>query len=269
MKVVYKGLIKGDGLENEDICDSCGNVFWVIDGATDLFGLNLFSTVDDVAYYVKHLNENIKKHCYENAELSDIIKESVVDTNRELLLSINYTETYKLPCFAIAMARIQNNVFDYYVLGDCTIAIRDEEGVRKITDDRIGTFSKKNVGQLSQLIQNGEYSKEREIEIYRLTRSCMNKKDGYWIGSCDPVGIVHGVSGKLAINKKTSYLAYTDGLAEAFEVFEIYTIDKLKFQKEEIDYVLSKLINIRSYDTGRAYTRVRQQDDIAFVLVEG
>ncbi len=196
MRVICKKTLKGDGSENEDIYGIKDDFFWIIDGATDLFGLDLFDGEDDVACYIRQLSTNIGRICEEKKDLKDILCESIRSTNNDLNLVVNSYESYKLPSFAILIAKLNEDTCDYYILGDCTLVVFGSEQLTKISDERLYIFSRNNREGIRRLKNEDRLNDISERSIFQETRKQMNQLNGYWIGSPDGSGIEYGLTGQ-------------------------------------------------------------------------
>lgn len=258
---------RGDGMDNEDIYGYRDNVFWVIDGATDLFHLNLFDCDDDVAYYVRCLSKTIFNNISAIESLKSIVIKAINDANNICNINVSETEAYKFPSFAIVVARINESKLEYFVLGDCTLLLNTNNGIVEITDKRLLEFSKRNRAGIERLLSSDAFDHVTEIEIYRETRFLMNKKNGYWIGSVDLCGIDHAIEGVLKIDEDTKIIGCTDGFMEAFNLFDIANIDKNIFDAFALEKISKELRKRQNEDQERNKARVRTKDDLTYILV--
>lgn len=257
----------GDGIENEDVIGYKGDYFWIIDGATDLFNLDFFGCQDDVAHYVKQLSECIAGSVNNNLEMNKIIKKAIYMTNKILNLEVDNYYAYELPSFAILFVKLEMNKCKYFVLGDCILQIKNKSNIIQIRDNRIKTFSKKNRVGFEELKKNNKLNYFSEKKLYIDTRKYMNRIDGYWIGSADAKGLEHGIEGEVDTDQNTICLGYSDGLLEAFELFDVAKINKDIFDKKTLEKVVRQLRELQQKDTQRECTRVRVKDDLSYILV--
>lgn len=265
MQVVKAVTKRGDRAENEDTYGYIENAFWVIDGATDLFELGL-SEGDDVAYYVKSLSDEISE-CFNQSDLlTEIIYKSILNTNRKCKIDTTLYETYKYPSFAIAIVRYKKHKLEYLVLGDCTIIAKIDKRIIEITDTRIEKFSDINKKGMEKLREQESFSKNSELELFKTTRSYMNKENGYWIGSVNPIGIVHALTGEFEIDDKTEIICCTDGFLEAFKLFGISDISEKIFDENVLIKIENELRKRQNDDDERKITRVRVKDDLTYIL---
>ena len=88
-------------------------------------------------------------------------------------------EKYKLPTFAITIARMNDTNIEWYGLGDCEIYMHGKI-YRDESFDRINNRNQKEVSD--------------KAALHRETRMLLNDKnrpEGYWIGSLDGLGCVY------------------------------------------------------------------------------
>ena len=267
MKVLASFSERGDRIENEDVYGYNKNIFWVIDGATDLYHLNLFECNDDVAHYVRQLSQCIYNNANDKDKLVDIIRKSVLDTNDLLNLKTEEYDSYKMPSFAILLARVTDSKCEYYILGDCVLLIKKKNKIIKITDKRLLAFTEKNRSGIVNLQKNGRLNSENETNLYRDIRKYMNSENGYWIGSVDCAGIENAIQGEIDIDDESMFLGFSDGLLEAFDLFEISAIDESVFDAARLEYIVKELRKLQQDDAQRSIARVRKKDDLTYILV--
>lgn len=267
MEVLSSYSERGDGPDNEDAYGYRDNIFWVIDGATDLYHLNLFGCDDDVARYVRQLNQCIYDNANGKDRLADILRKSVSDTNKLLSLKTEDYEIYKLPSFAVLLARMTGSKCEYYILGDCVLLVRNKGEIIKLTDSRLLVFTEKNRSGIEALKKSGKLTYENKIELLRDTRKYMNTENGYWIGSVDCAGIDNAIQGEIDIDPETMCLGCSDGLMEAFDLFGISAIDGSIFDAEKLKHIVNALRKCQQDDARNSVARVRKKDDLTYILV--
>ena len=265
MQVIKAVTKRGDRDENEDTYGCIENAFWVIDGATDLFDLGL-SKGDDVAFYVQNLSHEISGNFNINKSLSEIVREAILGTNKKCKIDTTMYETYKFPSFAIAIVRYTDNRLEYLVLGDCSIIAKVNGEIIEITDTRIAEFSDLNKKGIEKMREQGTLNHNSELSLFQRTRSYMNIENGYWIGSVDPVGVSHALTGEFEIDDKTQIICCTDGFIEAFKTFNISEINEETFDDKILEKIENELRKRQDGDCNRNITRVRVKDDLTYIL---
>lgn len=272
MQVYYSTTQKGDGAENEDCLGFLGNTFWVIDGATDVFDHHYFSESDDTAWYVRELNKSILNHIDSGLGLREILINAVkqikcaVEREHPHIKKVN---GWELPSFAIAMGRIKDSCFEYYVLGDCGIYLFTGKEDQIITDTRISSISQINRDNLANALEDN-INDQGEKQIYQKTRMLMNQEDGYWIGSLDGKGLEHAIEGKIKVDRAyMRCLCYSDGFSEALDVFKISGYSHALFEGDNVEQIIKELRKKQEEDIHREiHLRVRKKDDLTVMLIK-
>lgn len=243
---------------NQDCYGYKDNIFWVIDGATDVFGKNYISASGDVYWVVQQLNQELH-----NGDTSLALKEYVrsaidkVNSNAESLSPlIHDIPPNFLPTYSICCVRYEKNLLEYLCLGDCSVFVSNSP-LTRYTDERIYPFHlavnkvKNQYCKDVNLYHTEVLKKVREIKQY------INIKDGYWIGTLDANVIDHAIFGKISIQPNERFLICSDGFRPSIdesqlvsfnpnEIFNIQSLQKiLKRQNiSESDYYSKTGIDI-------------------------
>ena len=160
---------------NQDIYGWQGNTMWVIDGATPLFGDDLLGG-NDVQKTMQKISDALKRHIDDTQSLASMLYHACKDVESEYRHTISdydLIDKYKLPTFAITIARVNNTNIEWYGLGDCEIYMHGKI-YRDESFDRINNRNRKEVSD--------------KAALHRETRMLLNDKnhpEGYWIGSLD------------------------------------------------------------------------------------
>ena len=250
LDIIFCGSSKGEKLYNQDIYGVNGNIAWVFDGATDLFGSRY--TNDDVYYAMTMLNNALKNISQYNISLQDFISRAVWKSKAAIEMqypSFFDTVSFIAPSFALSAIKINDSSIDYIVLGDCFIEIQQQNKVFTVSDDRFKKISERNKEGINKLDTSNKSYENSVLEIYRRTRMSLNKPYGYWIGSFDLLGLDKSITGEIDIEKNTTTIAlYSDGMLGELEGSSI----------------LSKMCNDISNDTfshNDVYLRCMQKFD--------
>ncbi|SDH26727.1 Protein phosphatase 2C [Prevotella communis] len=268
MKVLYSFNQKGDGIANEDICGFTKDAAWVIDGATDVFNLNALGKNNEVNWYVNELHKLLYRNfTSEKIKIVDGIQKSVKELYLRLKSIPNLSEvpTYKLPTYTIAAIGIGNNIMDYYVLGDSSIAYLHDKEVHLLTDTRVSKFSIINRQKLKDFRINYD-DMVPPLSLFQETRMKANAKDGYPIGTIDGEGLSFGISGTIYLSKGDKILLYTDGFKDYFKknegvIKKFFTENAIK---EEIAKMYEFLKNPEEY---KKNPRPKMIDDASLLLI--
>lgn len=218
LDIIFSGSSKGEKLYNQDIYGINGDIAWVFDGATDLFGSRY--TDDDVYYAMTVLNNTLNDISYYNISLQDFISRAI--WKAKTIINMQYpgffdTAPFIAPSFALCAIKINDSNIEYIVLGDCFIEIQQQNKIFIISDNRFKKISEQNKKNINNLDTNNKFYKESVLEIYKNTRMTLNKSYGYWIGSFDLLGLNKSITGKIDIEESATIALYTDGVLEGLE----------------------------------------------------
>jgi hypothetical protein len=273
MKKIYSFSEKGTAQFNEDIIGTFQNVAWVIDGATPIFNKNYISDKNDVVWIVSEINNWIPNFIRDNRTLEEILLKTV-NKVYEIALGMNgklaEVPAYELPTFTIIMTRMIHNQLEYYVLGDCGMLINTKGKIQYITDNRIEKFSINNQESIRQIQSSNALDKDARI-LSRLqeTRKLLNKKEGYWVGSLDAKGIVHGITGIIEIKQDARFLCFSDGYARLFELYHLTDVSYFSFELDSIKDTIRQVRETEESDREcLKYPRAKKSDDLSVILIE-
>ncbi len=273
MRLLYSMCRKGEGAANEDIFGHAGSLFWVIDGATDLFQAGLLGVRDEVAYYVDLLNQRLTAVCAGNPEkdLEALLRQAVAEVyqtiNREGKL--DQAPEYLLPNFAFIFFRHREEQLEYLALGDCALCVRGKDGPLVITDPRIAPFSKDDQEKIrSFLAVHGDAIVNRQV--FQETRKKANTPEGYPIGSVRGTGLAQAIRGAIPLPLGVRVLAYSDGCMEYFNQHP-QCLDRLFDPAPgEIETELSRMFAfLRDQRVYKNNPRPKWIDDCTLLLLEG
>lgn len=261
---------------NEDTCGGLYNVFWVFDGATPISKNLHFDTQSDATWYVKNFEKELIKVILQSkaSSLRELLKESVfqlknsVEKNYPFFSSLSKTE---IPSAAIALVLVNDQIFEYFILGDCSIAHYNEhKEVEIITDNRVRSFSEKSLNVYIELKAKG-YSEVQSKELLHRTllenRKRLNNKDGYPIMTIDGEALNYGIHGLRKINKGDRILIFSDGYERIFNLFNLYDIKTIFENKMALPNSIKQLREIENDDKNKCrYPRIKKSDDASAVL---
>ena len=268
MEKIYEYCKKGNGKYNEDVVGSTSNIACVIDGATDVF-LDEHKELDGIVNrYVNLLIDNVIKCSTQEKDVCSIVSLAIDLTYEQLnkmFVIDNYGE-YELPTFSIACIKENCDSYEFMILGDCYILIRDREHVTMFNDERIIKFSQHNRDTLRRLKLDPR-SDSSSINGYKSTRKKANSIDCDPIGSVSGKGIKNAITGKVSKNRVSDILIYSDGFVDYFEsgkiekkqLFDRFRLKKIV--KESEDYYENNDIYMKQL-------RPKQMDDKTIILLK-
>ena len=140
---------------NEDIAYADENMAWVLDGATGLTDKKLTSFESDARWFVnewdKYLKDNLNDKC---KTIRDIILEGIVIIRDRFYkeCGLDYIEEIKRPSASISIVRKNEDIIEYFMLGDCTLLIKDiDNNVTKIKDISLEKFDNRAISEMLKI----------------------------------------------------------------------------------------------------------------------
>ena len=269
MNLLYSYCEKGKGEFNEDVMLYKSKIACVIDGATDVF-FDKHKELENIVYvYVNNLIKKIESCFTDKKSLKEILKEAISLSTKSIgkKYNLNSYKEYELPTFSIACIKENKGDYEYLVLGDCFIAIKIDDNVKFIEDNRISHFSKLNRENIKKEALDPRIDASA-IDIYRQTRKKANSKNGYPIGSVSAIGIKDALYGKIPKKENLKILLFSDGFIDYFKEKKINYEDA--FDKDCLEgFVEDSLSYYLDNDSYIENLRPKQLDDRTILLLEG
>lgn len=266
MQVLFEQSTKGIGVYNDDAIGYCGNCFWAIDGATDLFGCNPITQQDDVQWVVQRLSLLLTKLCDEVRPLENILTEAtgrLLSEIRGTGIALDDIAPYMLPTYSIAFGRLSKHELQYLLLGDCAIRLHDHRRETVLEDKMIAPFAKMDKEKIRKLQSDGILSEETERAVYQRTRKLANADNGYWIGSVDGKAIPHALIGSVKTTKFARVLCYTDGFGAYYDIFG--QKPENEFEEDGVKQMSQRLD--RYYEKEGGASLLKKKDDASALLL--
>ena len=264
---------------NEDSFGTTGNSIWVMDGASPLNKTNLTDEINDVVWIVKwwtrYLNENISNL---EKDIFEILECGIEKLNSEFSVFADIDGLSKLDraSAGIAIARINGEKLECFVLGDVEINIRKKSGgIELLTDKSVEVLDNsvielmlKNEKRESELEFSG-FTNE-ELQLLRMNRMKMNTKEGYYILEHNTKAVCNGIYREYRIHEIKDILMMTDGYSAIYNKYRHFDIETLMDECREkgLGNVLSTLRKIEKEDCGmKKHGRLKRHDDATAVLM--
>ena len=156
--------------------------------------------------------------------------------------------------------------YEYFVLGDCFLALKNGDGVKLIKDQRVKKFSKYNRDEMKRLGLNPQVDYEA-MEVYKKTRMKANTTDGYPIGSVRGTGLKNAFCGEIGKEEVQRILLFSDGFIDYLEERNVDIINL--FDEDKLEKIIEKADVF--YADGEEYCkqlRPKQVDDRTIVLLD-
>lgn len=203
---------------NQDVYGYRDNIFWVIDGATEVYNNQLLSQNGDVFWIVQHLNDALK-HQDICLPLIEYVYSAVTEVHDEAVTispEVDYVPIHEAPSYAICCVRCINETIEYLVLGDCSLYVSHSPKDR-YSDFRILPFHI-HINEIKKQFQDDTSRYNYEVQnAVRKIKHFINKDDGYWIGTLNPEIVYKAVTGKIPWSNEDRFLLCSDGFLPSLE----------------------------------------------------
>lgn len=268
MEVLFCDSAKGSAPYNQDICGSSGTIYWVMDGATALYGSRF--TNDDVHYAMTALNQALH-------EVDTTLPLNTILQSATQLASQRITAAYpdffaadpwRLPTFALCLCSItpastNQSLLRYAILGDCFIDICPPAGtLQTYSDARFAQISQQNKERIAALDKSSPHYQSSALAIYQDARKTLNTPSGYWIGSFDERGLDHMITGEMPLQPGTHIALYSDGVVK-----DITGDSLFDYYGGQVAPVLAHLTERITHGGGGVQEVLKKQDDASAIVL--
>jgi hypothetical protein len=263
MRVLSQASIKGDGAVNEDITGAAAPLAWIFDGATATGPAEIPGADSDAAWLAHRLDRTIRRLATDPAPLPDLAAHLIDDVRRGLA-DLGLPRDRITPYASGALLRVRDDVADYLLLGDVTLAHHDEA----ITDPRAAQFAEAAIDLATRYHGEELRHHQRDFE-----RAYVNNPDGYWVFGSHPAAAEHALTGRIPLTEPTLILLATDGLARAVDTFDLAPswpalIDQLATAGPDAITALITQLRALEHDPARAaIARIKDSDDATGLLL--
>ena len=263
----------------EDRITVLDNTAWVLDGATGITGKKITNSETDAVWYVESINNYFKENINPSKSIKDIVKSAIKEAREKYIKFSGFEDLDEVdyPCAAIALIRFHNNELEYFVLGDCSIIIK-EKGKKaiEIVDNKLidleenlieSMFKTANEKNIS-ILDARSYCNQEVIDI----RKTKNSSNGYWILELNEEAVEHCIYGKIKIMNNTSICLTSDGFSQYYDTFNLSNgyeefIDIVK--DINIEELYNKLYDKQEEDSQcNNFPRLKKRDDASIIYFE-
>ena len=263
----------------EDRIRVLDNAAWVLDGATGITGKKITNSETDAVWYVELINNYLKENINTSKSIKDIVKSAIKEAREKYIKFSGFKDLDEVdyPCAAIALVRFNNNDLEYFVLGDCSIIIK-EKGKKaiEIVDNKLidleeiilESISKTANEKSISILEARSYCNEEVINI----RKTKNSNSGYWILELNEDAVEHCIYGKIKIMNNTSICLTSDGFSQYYDTFDLANgyeefIDIVK--DINIEELYKKLYYKQEEDSQcNKFPRLKKRDDASIIYFE-
>jgi len=268
----YSVCQQGSAQYNEDRIGRTEHCAWVIDGATDLFRLDLTGPNTDVSFTADALSRVLAADAEHFQSLAELLKQAVAAVRRrfpEEGRCLDRYPEYMQPHFAMALCREEAGSLHCLVLGDCCLALEHAGSRIWLTDRRLDLFNRRNRQGLRQLRYRDQDSRSQELAVYQKTRTNANTPDGYWIGSLSGIGLPHAVQKTLPLADGDRILLCSDGFTEYFNLPGALDKEQIPFERHSIQAAFDHINRMFEQDEDRSrILREKKKDGKSALLFQ-
>jgi len=228
-----KDFTKPGATHNEDAIYTCEKFAFVIDGATGLLKENISDMASDAQWF----SQTLKKYLIENLtncslSIKDIIKNAILEINKKYDHFKGADKITSKPSASIALFRINKDILEYFILGDCSLIIRYKtNNLKHLKLDDLSKLDKANIKKMKKIATQKSIN---VIEARSLindslvkTRLSQNTEGSYWIISDNLEAVNHSLCGNIPIKNISQIVGLSDGFSQIFDKFKFYTKKEL------------------------------------------
>lgn len=263
----------------EDRITVLDNAVWVLDGATGITGKKITESETDAVWYVELINNYLKENINTSKSMKDIVKSAIKEARDKYIKFSGFEalDEVDYPCAAIALVRFHNNELEYFVLGDCSIIIK-EKGKKaiEIVDNKLINLEEKILKSMSKTANEKNISIlearnhcNQEVLVLRKTK---NSSNGYWILELNEEAVEHCIYGKIKLMNDTSICLTSDGFSQYYDTFDLANgyeefIDIVK--DIDIEELYNNLYDKQEEDSQcNNFPRLKKRDDASIIYFE-
>ncbi|MFD9032665.1 protein phosphatase 2C domain-containing protein [Streptomyces sp. NPDC059567] len=190
----------------------------VVDGAGMAPGMES-GCKHGVAWYVQELGTRLHTEAArQEAPLVDCLShaiESTADLHRDTCA----VDDPLSPSATVAVARVRRDLFEWLVLGDCTILVDSNGIVTAATDNRLALVASQAREALAATAPGSAAQRAAHQALVSEERSLRNTPGGYWVAAADPAAASQALTGVESSSDVQAAALLTDGAARLVATF--------------------------------------------------
>ncbi|GHJ92658.1 hypothetical protein SNE510_21770 [Streptomyces sp. NE5-10] len=215
---VLQTSVPRPGAPNEDFVLSSHTAVVVLDGAGMAPGIAT-GCGHGVAWYVEQLGARLHAAAVRGeAPLADCLAEAIGSTADAHRDTCAVDDPFS-PSATVAVARVRAGLFEWLVLGDCTLVLEKGGKVTAVTDDRLAHVAAEARQALAATAPDSEERRRAHQILVRQERGLRNTPGGYWVAAADPQAAHHALTGSEPATDIQRAALLTDGAARLVTTF--------------------------------------------------
>lgn len=242
---------------------------FVIDGATGLAGKTISPCQSDAQWFAYALRDYLVNALHSPQDIRTILADVLTNVNNDFNTFDGAENVPIKPSAGIAIYRIVGDFVEYFVLGDCSILFKTNEGnIIHYHSTDLEPLDKANI----KLMQKRAIENNIDVvdafplimEELQYVRNLKNKENGYYILSDNIDAVNHGIHGIIEKNKIQDILLTTDGFSQIFDLFKAYNKAELfeALKTKNLEDIYAELYALQEQDKKcNNHPRFKTRDD--------
>jgi hypothetical protein len=203
-------------MPNEDGLVVTTKIVAVLDGATVRTDTGC---IHGVAWFVENLAAGLAK-CTD-LPLGGRLARTITETANA------HQETCDLqhpatPSAALAVVQAHRGSLQYLILGDVTLAMETDDGLRIVSDNRVDATASAEREAADALPANSPEKTAALVRMKHAELAARNVPGGFWVAAADPSVVSQALTGEVPLKTVHRAVLLTDGAARAVIPFRIY-----------------------------------------------
>ncbi|MFD9614867.1 protein phosphatase 2C domain-containing protein [Streptomyces sp. NPDC059083] len=203
---------------NEDFALSDSTAAVVLDGAGMAPGMKS-GCWHGVAWYVEQLGTRLHAEATQgDAPLTECLA-TAIESTANLHRDTCVVDDPLSPSATVAVARVRGDVFEWLVLGDCTVLVDSNGVATATTDDRLAQVAPRAREALTRAAPGTPERQRAHETLVREERSLRNTPGGYWVAAADPAAASQALTGTESASRVQGAALLTDGAGRLVAMF--------------------------------------------------
>lgn len=271
--MIKEKLSKTSKETNEDLICTGENYAFVLDGVTSL-GNNINGT-NDAYWYVRTFSSYLSKFIKDdNAKLA--VKKSIKEMSKELG---KYTEKEEsnldIPSSCIALIKENEDNFELFVLGDCSIIYGNKDNQTLVTKYDIRKLDEEKIEKMKEIAQekgiNVCETYEYILPDLIQQRLLRNKENGYYVLDIVENAVDHAEYINVPKENIDMILLMSDGFSSYYDCLNIEKDYKSFFLKNYVTSVEELYEELRHIEKDdyllNKHPRFKETDDASIIKI--
>jgi hypothetical protein len=252
---------------NEDWIGATSDLAVLLDGATSRTETGCRH---GAAWYTRKLGATIiAEAASRSLSLGDVLANAIREVAR-LHPECDLTHP-GTPSAAAAIVRVEDDQLRYLVLGDVTIFLEFNHGIRIISDHRVSQTATFERAEADRHLIGSEGKARALIAMKHAELAAKNRGEGYWIAAAQPGVVRHAIHGSEPLREIRRMAILSDGATRVVELFGLFDWPKVMHLLSSLcpRELISQVRLAEERDPlGEAHPRNKKSDDATVLFLE-